>query len=111
MQKSNGAKLGGATGAMAPLVFWSRGIKKSRKVSKSKSRNSKWHQLFLPSLGATDHIVIKASNHGQKKLDIRVHSYRKIWLPGAHVPLGLDHDLPVRIFKRLAGLLTGGCGR
>ena len=32
----NGAELGGATGAMAPLVFWSR-IKKSRKVSKSKS--------------------------------------------------------------------------
>ena len=27
----NGAELGGATGAMAPLVFW------SRKVSKSKS--------------------------------------------------------------------------
>ena len=26
----NGAELGGATGAMAPLVFWSRSIKKSR---------------------------------------------------------------------------------
>ena len=26
---SNGADLGGATGAMAPLVFWSRSIKKS----------------------------------------------------------------------------------
>ena len=33
----NGAELGGATGAMAPLVFWSRSLKKSRKVSKSKS--------------------------------------------------------------------------
>ena len=32
---SNGAELGGATGAMAPLVFWSRSLKKSRKVSKS----------------------------------------------------------------------------
>ena len=31
----NGAELGGATGAMAPLVFWSRSLKKSRKVSKS----------------------------------------------------------------------------
>ena len=31
----NGAELGGATGAMAPLVFWSQSIKKSRKVSKS----------------------------------------------------------------------------
>ena len=27
----NGAELGGATGAMAPLVFWSRSLKKSRK--------------------------------------------------------------------------------
>ena len=26
---TNGAKLGGATGAMAPLVFWSRSLKKS----------------------------------------------------------------------------------
>ena len=33
----NGAKLGGATGAIAPLVFWSRSLKKSPKVSKSKS--------------------------------------------------------------------------
>ena len=39
----NGAKLGGATGAMAPLVFWSRN--QSLVVSK-------WHQLFLPSFGA-----------------------------------------------------------
>ena len=29
----NGAELGGATGAMAPLVFWSRSIKKSRNQS------------------------------------------------------------------------------
>ena len=49
---SNGAELGGATGAMAPLVFWSRSLKKSRKVSKSKSRSLEWHQLFLPSFGA-----------------------------------------------------------
>ena len=42
----NGAKLGGATGAMAPLVFWSRN--QSLVVSK-------WHQLFLPSFGANDH--------------------------------------------------------
>ena len=28
----NGAKLGGATGAMASLVFWSRSLKKYRKV-------------------------------------------------------------------------------
>ena len=48
----NGAELGGATGAMAPLVFWSRSLKKSRKVSKSKSRSLEWHQLFLPSFGA-----------------------------------------------------------
>ena len=53
----NGAELGGATGALAPLVFWSRSIKKSRKVSKSKSRGLEWHQLFLPSLGATDYSV------------------------------------------------------
>ena len=33
----NGAKLGGAIGAMAPLVFWSKSLKKSRKVSESKS--------------------------------------------------------------------------
>ena len=37
----NGAKLGGATGAMAPLVFWSQSLKKSRKVLKSKSRSNK----------------------------------------------------------------------
>ena len=48
----NGAELGGATGAIAPLVFWSQSQKKSRKVSKSKSRSPKWHQLFLPSFGA-----------------------------------------------------------
>ena len=29
----NGAKLGGAIGAMAPLVFWSRSLKKSRNQS------------------------------------------------------------------------------
>ena len=52
---TNGAELGGATGAMAPLVFWSRSIKKSRKVSKSKSRGLEWHQLFLPSFGANVH--------------------------------------------------------
>ena len=48
----NGAELGGATGAMAPLGFWSRSLKKSRKVSKSKSCSLEWHQLFLPSFGA-----------------------------------------------------------
>ena len=52
----NGAELGGATGAMAPLVFWSRSLKKSQKVLKSKSRSLKWHQLVLPSLGANDYI-------------------------------------------------------
>ena len=52
---ANGAELGGATGAMAPLVFWSRSIKKSRKVSKSKSRSLEWHQLFLPLFGANGH--------------------------------------------------------
>ena len=40
---TNGAKLGGATGAMAPLIFWSRSLKKSKslkiKVSKSKSHS------------------------------------------------------------------------
>ena len=43
--------------ALAPLVFWSGSLKKSKKVSKiskSKSRCSKWHQLFLPSLGANE---------------------------------------------------------
>ena len=29
----NGAELGGATGAMAPLVFWSQSLKKSRNQS------------------------------------------------------------------------------
>ena len=53
----NGAELGGAIGAMAPLVFWSRSIKKSRKVSKSKSRSLEWHQLFLPLFGANAYIV------------------------------------------------------
>ena len=48
----NGAELGGATGAMAPLVFWSQSLKKSRKVSKSKSCSLEWRQLFLPSFGA-----------------------------------------------------------
>ena len=38
---TNGAELGGATGAMVPLFFWSRSIKKSRKVSKSKSHSLK----------------------------------------------------------------------
>ena len=64
---TNGAELGGATGAMAPLVFWSRGLKKSRKVSKSKSHTLEWHQLFLPSFGTNDYytsvgfqIVIKS---------------------------------------------------
>ena len=42
--------------ALAPLVFWSRCLKKSQKVSKSKSRSKKWHQLFLPSLGADDYV-------------------------------------------------------
>ena len=51
---TNGSELGGATGAMAPLVFWSRSLKKSRKVSKSKSRSLEWHQLFLPSFGANE---------------------------------------------------------
>ena len=37
----NGAKLGGATGAMAALVFWSRSLKKSRKVSKSLEKSPK----------------------------------------------------------------------
>ena len=54
----NGAELGGATGAIAPLVFWSRSIKKSRKVLKSKSRSFEWHQLFLPSFGTNVDICI-----------------------------------------------------
>ena len=57
MHINNGAELGGATGAMAPLVFWSRSIKKSRKVSKSKSRSLEWHQLFLPSFGANENTI------------------------------------------------------
>ena len=56
----NGAELGGATGAMAPLVFWSRSLKKSRKVLKSKSRSLEWHQLFLPSFGADGHIYSRS---------------------------------------------------
>ena len=52
----NGAEIGGATGAMAPLVFWSRSFKKSQKVSKSKSRSLEWHQLFLPSFGANEYV-------------------------------------------------------
>ena len=35
----NGVKIGGTTGDMAPLVFWSQSLKKSRKVSKSKSHS------------------------------------------------------------------------
>ena len=49
----NGAELGGATGAMAPLVFWSR----TRSIKKSRNQSlvvSKWHQLFLPSFGANE---------------------------------------------------------
>ena len=53
----NGAELGGATGTMAPLIFWSRSLKKSRKVSKSKSCSLEWHQLFLPSFGANEYLV------------------------------------------------------
>ena len=48
----NGAELGGATGAMAPLVFWSRSLKKSRNQSLVVT---KWQQLFLPSFGANGH--------------------------------------------------------
>ena len=54
----NGAELGGATGAMAPLVFWSRSLKKSQKVSKSKSCSLEWHQLFLPSFGGNAYACI-----------------------------------------------------
>ena len=61
----NGAELGGATGAMAPLVFWSRSIKKSRKVSKSKSRSLEWHQLFLPSFGANGNNATNSSQFKQ----------------------------------------------
>ena len=50
---TNGAKLGGATGAMAPLVFWSQSLKKSRNQSLVVVLVvSKWHQLILPSFGA-----------------------------------------------------------
>ena len=55
----NGAELGGATGTMAPLIFWSGSLKKSRKVSKSKSRSLEWHQLFLPSFGANGNVKMK----------------------------------------------------
>ena len=47
-----GAELGGATGAMAPLVFWSRSLKKSQKVSESKSHSLEVVPEFLPSFGA-----------------------------------------------------------
>ena len=62
----NGAELGGATGAMAPLVFWSRSLKKSRKVSKSKSRSLEWHQLFLPSFGANENHQYIVFQKGKK---------------------------------------------
>ena len=55
----NGAELGGATGAMAPLVFLVSKSKKVSKVSKSKSRSLEWHQLFLPSFGANDYLQIR----------------------------------------------------
>ena len=42
--------------ALALLDFWSRSLKKSRKVSKSKSRSLEVHQLFQSSLGANVHI-------------------------------------------------------
>ena len=56
---NNGAELGGATGAMAPLVVWSGSLKKSRKVSKSKSHSFEVHQLFLPLLGANEYIQVQ----------------------------------------------------
>ena len=61
-----GAKLGGATSAMAPLVFWSQSLKKSRKVSKSKSRSLEWHQLFLPSFGANENHQYIVFQKGKK---------------------------------------------
>ena len=56
----NGANLGDATGAMAPLVFW------SWKVSKSKSRSLEWHQLFLPSFGAYENHQYIVFQKGKK---------------------------------------------
>ena len=76
----NGAELGGATGAMAPLVFWSRSLKKSRKVSKSKSRSLEWHQLFLPSFGADEYdsvciykFACRLSMHIAQKCHLQIH--------------------------------------
>ena len=43
---------------MAPLVFWSRSLKKSRKVSKSKSRSLEWHQLFLTLFSANAYVAL-----------------------------------------------------
>ena len=55
----NAAELGGATGAMAPLVFL---VSKSRKVSKSKSCSLEWHQLFLPLFGANENVNYQISS-------------------------------------------------
>ena len=52
----NGAKLGGATGAMAPLVFWSQSLKSLKKFRNQSLVVSKWHQLFLPSFGAVAYL-------------------------------------------------------
>ena len=50
----NGAKLGGATAAMALLFL----VSKSKKVSKClEIKVSKWHQLFLPLLGADGNFI------------------------------------------------------
>ena len=55
--------------ALAPLVFWSRSLKKSQKVSKSKSRSLEWHQLFLPSFGANANLAGRSGLGYSKAMD------------------------------------------
>ena len=63
----NGAELGGATGAMAPLVFWSRSLKKSRKSRNQSLVSLEWHQLFLPLFGANVYLYVRHKKYQNSK--------------------------------------------
>ena len=69
---------------------------------------------WVPSLAKYNHIILlsKPPIMAKRSWTLGYIVIGKFGYP-VHMcrKLGLDHDLPVRIFKRLAGLLTGGCGR
>ena len=54
----NGAELGGATGAMAPLVFWSRSLKKSRNQSLVVSSGTSCFYLRSAPMSMTQYVFI-----------------------------------------------------